>query len=103
MASAEPLYAIREHPRFLKDLEQLTTVFKVDAPTLDDIISGIKWALSHNPQVFPLAHDHAGLRVVKTNRVDRGLASVPMLRIWFRICDGNAVELLKVETLDLFL
>jgi hypothetical protein len=62
---------------------------------LDEALEGVVWALSTKPEYFePIPG--TTLRFVRTIEFERENTGLMPLKIWFRILDDNAVELLSV-------
>ncbi|HLC06246.1 MAG TPA: hypothetical protein VJK02_24690 [Anaerolineales bacterium] len=94
-------FTLVETAKFNADLSKVRNL-RVDHQALEDVLVGVRWALTTNPLAHDLLQGTPDIRVRKTVRVDRGTASVPMLRVLFRV-DGNLVQLLSLDTLDLIL
>ncbi|HVX91307.1 MAG TPA: hypothetical protein VHC20_06855 [Candidatus Paceibacterota bacterium] len=68
-----------------------------DAERMDDVLTGVKWALASNPEAYDVVRGLVDIRLVKT----RPFPGAPMLRIWFRIDeDGHHVHLEDVEAIE---
>ena len=65
-------------------------------PRLDEVLRGVKWALSTNPAAFPVVPGFADIRIAKTDPIEFGPSAMPRLRIWFRI-DRQRVFLEYIE------
>ena len=94
-------FTLVETDKFKADLSYVQKL-KVDPKALQDVLAGVRWALSTNPLAHSPLPGTPDIRVRKTVRVDRGTASIPMLRVLFKV-DGNTVQLLSLDTLDLIL
>ena len=76
---------------------------RIDRQALNIVLSGLRWALGTNPTVYPKVPDTKSLYVAKTSRRKCPTGEVPMLRIFYAINEDGSVELLSIETMDLFL
>jgi hypothetical protein len=71
-----------------------------DAARLDDILTGVTWALSTNPEVYEVVKGLKDIRLLKTD----AFPDAPPLRIWFRIDEGGqhvhleAIEAMEIES-----
>ena len=74
-------------PGFEKEIDRL----RVDYARLDEAISGVEWALSNNPKVFP-ALDGSKLRKATVESAP----GVPQLRIWFTV-NAQKINVLHAE------
>lgn len=101
MSGPHSPYTVIETDHFKKNLNYIRSM-KVDEGALQDVLIGVKWALGENPLDYEVVKDTNHLRLIKTQRVDRGLGSVPQMRIWFKVVN-DSVEILSAETLDVFL
>jgi hypothetical protein len=67
-----------------------------DVGVIDDALTGIMWALSINPEAFPIVPGMLDIRLAKTDP-EMG-TPVPRIRVWFRIDEnGEHVHLEHVE------
>jgi len=61
---------------------------------LDEVLVGVHWAVSRNPEAFDIVPGMADVRLIKTAPSD----DLPGLSIWFRLLrPGGPVELLFLE------
>lgn len=66
-----------------------------DIRRLDEVLVGVEWALSTNPEVYDVVKGTVNTRILKTD----ALGGLPPLRVWFRIDeDGNHVHLEYIES-----
>jgi len=65
---------------------------------LDAALDAVAWALSTNPEHYPVIQGTQRLRVAKTDHYSRDNVWIPPLKVWFTIEDDDHV-LLKGITL----
>lgn len=69
-----------------------------DPERLDDVLRGVMWALSTNPDVYEVVNGMKDIRLLKTDI----FPGAPSLRIWFRIDEnGQHVHLEEIEALEM--
>jgi len=81
-----------------KEYEAQRNLIFPDVRRFDEVTRGIYWALSTQPEAFPVAYANPRgeeIRVLKTDAFIR----VPRFRIFFRFDDSNVI-LLWIETID---
>lgn len=67
-----------------------------DTRVIDAALTGLTWALSTNPEAFPIVPGMADIRLAKTDPLAG--TPVPRIRVWFRIDGGgHKVHLEHVE------
>jgi hypothetical protein len=65
-----------------------------DIRRLDEVLTGVYWALSTNPEVYEVVKGFQDIRLLKTDP----LGGLPGFRIWFRIDEnGQHVHLEHIE------
>jgi hypothetical protein len=65
-----------------------------DIKRIDDVLAGVYWALSTNPEAYEVVKGFADIRLLKTDP----LGGLPAFRIWFRIDEnGQHVHLEYIE------
>ncbi len=68
-----------------------------DARRMDDLLRGVTWALSVNPEVYAVVKGMKDIRLIKTDE----FPGAPALRVWFRIDeDGQHVHLEEIEAVE---
>ena len=64
---------------------------------LDDVLCGVSWALSTNPEIYDIVRGFQDIRLLKTD----SFPGAPALRIWFRIDEnGQHVHLEAIEAIE---
>lgn len=67
-----------------------------DLRVIDDALTALTWALSTNPEAFPIVPGMTDIRLAKTD--PRPGEPIPRIRVWFRIDEnGQHVHLEHVE------
>jgi hypothetical protein len=67
-----------------------------DTRVIDAALIALTWALSTNPEAFPIVPGMADIRLAKTDPLAG--TPVPRIRVWFRISEnGQDVHLEHVE------
>jgi hypothetical protein len=67
-----------------------------DVRVIDDALTGITWALSKNPEAFPIVQGMVDIRLAKTD--PQMGTPIPRIRVWFRVdLDSERVHLEHVE------
>lgn len=69
-------FTIVEEHEFTNQLRELGNLERID-----DLLTGVYWALSTNPEVYGVLRGFKDVRLLKTDP----LAALPAFRIWFRI------------------
>lgn len=89
-------FTLVEDPLFTEQLQHLG-----DIKVLDDALSGLMWALSTKPFVYPILPGTHKLRVAKTHICQREDIIIPALRIWFIIKEEEeTVQLLSIDIIE---
>jgi hypothetical protein len=67
-----------------------------DPRVIDNALTALTWALSTNPEAFPVVPGMADIRLAKT---DPAIGTpIPRIRVWFRIDEnGQHVHLEHIE------
>jgi hypothetical protein len=82
-----------ESPLYTKQLSELG-----DVERLDEVLRGVLWGISTNPEAFDLIPGFHRLRLAKTREFDVPRRKpLPRLRIWFIDFGVGTVELLAIE------
>ena len=71
----------REQFILVENPEYATRCAEISHPRLEEVLRGVKWALSTNPAAFPLAPGFEDIRIVKTDPIEFGPSVMPRLRI----------------------
>ena len=77
-----------------QEFERQRSAIMPDVRRFDEIIRGVYWALSTQPEAFPSVSRGSNIHVLKTDE----FADVPRLRIFYRF-DESTVHLLWIEML----
>ena len=85
-------YTLREDELFTAQLEALDSI-----KYLDEALEAIMWALSNNPEIYPIVPGTKRLRVAKTKSYERGIVTIPPLKIWFSVETDEIVLLRSIE------
>jgi hypothetical protein len=85
-------YTLIETDEFIQQMEQIEQIAHVD-----EALEGLKWALSNNPEAFPILPNTRKLRIAKTIVYVREGLVVPPLRVFFSIEDDYVVLLRWIE------
>lgn len=64
-----------------------------DIKRLDEVLCGLCWSLSKNPEGWSVVTGFKTIRLAKTD----GYGNTPVLSLWFRIISDNEVLLLAIE------
>lgn len=67
---------------------------------LDNVLTGITWALANRPEKYPIVEGTTLLRLAKSRDTKWGDDKISAFRIWFKIQDENCVELLAIEPIE---
>ena len=88
-----PKYGIREADTFKECVDSVVGSFR----RWDDALTGITWALTYNPNVYPIVQGMRNVRLLKTDEA----GDLPALRIWFWIDESaERVELLFLDAVS---
>lgn len=66
-----------------------------EVPRFDVVYAAVEWALSRNPESYPVVEERRSLRQIKT----RAFGDTPAMRFLY-VCRGNKVTLRHVEIMD---
>jgi len=90
MAGSPSYRTVREEKSFSVEKERISR----SAKRLDDVLSGIVWALCRAPESFEKVSD-LGLYLIKTDAAP----GIPRLRVWYTFNDTE-VHLLFIEAVS---
>ena len=90
---------VQRDGRFEEDLERIVGE-GADRGILADVLIGVEFAVATNPEAYPIALGEGSVRLLKTRHVHRGVASMPMLGIWFSVGEFGDVTLLRARSIE---
>ena len=86
------LFTLRESALFTWKASQLGSSQK-----MDDLLSGLLWAIARLADDFPLVEGTEHLRVAESKRFIREDGTPVRLRLWFALTSESEVDLLTIE------
>lgn len=86
------LFTLRESELYAWQVSKLGTTEK-----MDDVLSGLLWAIARLADDFPIVPGTERLRVAESTRFLREDGTPLRVRIWFVAASASEVDLLSIE------
>lgn len=67
-----------------------------DVARLDEVLTGLTWAISRAPEIFEIIHVPE-IRLVKSKGLKMNDGTYAVIRIWFKISNPSEIELLAIH------